>query len=135
MKSNLTLNLGARLEQETGMTERYGRIVNGFDTNTPNPIAPAVQSAYAANYSTYVKDCAATPAYCPPAPSALKVNGGLTFGSPSDPYVIRAAISSRQPSCRFCLEPVYIARQNGDSRRIRDVRGSHMAKRACEHQS
>jgi hypothetical protein len=37
--SKLTLNLGLRYELETGLTERYNRIVRGFDLATPSPIA------------------------------------------------------------------------------------------------
>ncbi len=103
VKSNLTLNLGLRMERETGMTERYGRLVSGFDTSDPNPLAPAAQSAFATNYSTYQKDCASFPAYCPS--SSFPVNGGLTFASPSDPYAYHATSYHFSPRFGFSWSP------------------------------
>ncbi len=105
MKSNLTLNLGIRLEQETGMTERYGRMVNGFNTTTPNPIAPTAQAAYASNYATYQTDCAANSFYCPAAPNAFAVKGGLTFASPSNPFVYPASSPHISPRIGFSWSP------------------------------
>jgi len=55
LKSTLSLNLGIRFEQDLAQTERYNRMVNGFDATTPNRIAPAVQAAYAANYAAIKK--------------------------------------------------------------------------------
>jgi len=43
----LTVNLGLRYEYESPMTERYNRLVLGFDRATPNPIASAAAAAYA----------------------------------------------------------------------------------------
>ncbi|MBV9405835.1 MAG: hypothetical protein JO211_10855, partial [Acidobacteriaceae bacterium] len=85
LKSNLTINLGIRFENETAITERYGRLVNGFATTWPNPLSSAVQSAYAANYSSYASSCAGVPAACAPSPASYNVNGGLTFASPGNP--------------------------------------------------
>lgn len=44
--SKLTLNLGIRYELELGLTERYNRLLRGFDYTTPSPIEAAAQAAY-----------------------------------------------------------------------------------------
>ncbi|MGH9720510.1 MAG: TonB-dependent receptor domain-containing protein [Bryobacteraceae bacterium] len=46
---NLTVTLGLRLEFEKGVTERYNRMIGGFDPNIALPIAAAAQAAYARN--------------------------------------------------------------------------------------
>ena len=71
VKSNLTLNLGFRVEHETGTTERYDRTVNGFDATSASPIAPQAIAAYAANPIPEIPV------------SQFKVNGGLLFADPS----------------------------------------------------
>jgi hypothetical protein len=43
----LTLNIGLRFEYESPMTERFDRLVSGFDTKTPNPIADEAKANYA----------------------------------------------------------------------------------------
>ncbi len=48
-RSNLTLNLGMRLEHETPAIERYNRAVNGFDPTAVNQVSAAAATAYAAN--------------------------------------------------------------------------------------
>jgi hypothetical protein len=45
----LTMNLGLRTEWEGGITERYNRMIGGFDPNAQLPITAAAQAAYAAN--------------------------------------------------------------------------------------
>ena len=45
----LTLNLGLRAEYEGGSTERYNRLIGGFDLNASLPISAAAQAAYAAS--------------------------------------------------------------------------------------
>lgn len=45
----LTLNLGLRYEVDTGNTERYNRMVRGFDFTTPNPIQQTATANYALN--------------------------------------------------------------------------------------
>ena len=42
----LTLNLGLRFDLEQGLTERYNRILRGFDLGTPSPIEAQVRAAY-----------------------------------------------------------------------------------------
>src|SRR5947207_11592349 len=49
VRSNLTLNLGLRLEGETPTTERYNRTINGFDNTTPSSISAQAIAAYARN--------------------------------------------------------------------------------------
>ena len=47
VNSKLTVNLGIRMEYERGATERYNRMIAGFDPNAGLPIAAAAQAAYA----------------------------------------------------------------------------------------
>jgi hypothetical protein len=47
--SKLTLNLGLRMEYELGPTERYDRMVSGYNTSIQLPIARAAEAAYAAS--------------------------------------------------------------------------------------
>jgi hypothetical protein len=67
LSRSLTLNLGARYEKEWPITERYNRLVAGFDAGTANPIEAQARANYAAN----------------PIPEipvdAFNVLGGLTF--------------------------------------------------------
>jgi len=69
----LTLNLGMRWDVWLPATVRHNWAnVNGFSPNTPNPIAAVAQANYAANP-------------IPELPvSDFKVNGGLTFATPSN---------------------------------------------------
>jgi hypothetical protein len=48
VNSRLTLNLGLRSEFEGGITERYNRMITGFDPSAQLPITAAAQTAYAA---------------------------------------------------------------------------------------
>ncbi len=49
IKRNLTINLGLRFDYDGPYREKYNRTVNGFDTTTPSPLAPAAIAAYAKN--------------------------------------------------------------------------------------
>jgi hypothetical protein len=75
---NLTLNLGLRYEKEWPITERYDRLVAGFDFNTPNPVDAQARANYARN------PIAELPV------SHFRAMGGLTFvnsgGLPSSPF-------------------------------------------------
>jgi hypothetical protein len=64
---NLSVNLGLRLEVNSGMRESQNRNLAGFDFTTPNPIEAAAQAAYAA------KPIAEIPV------SSFRVLGGLRF--------------------------------------------------------
>lgn len=70
--SKLTLNLGLRYELELGVTERYNRLVRGFDLTTPSPIDAAVRAAYTTAYN-------ANPANFVVTPDRFRVLGGYTF--------------------------------------------------------
>ncbi len=67
VNSRLTLNLGLRYELEVPITERFDRLVAGYDFVTTNPIEPQARVAYARN----------------PLPELsaadFRVTGGLTF--------------------------------------------------------
>jgi hypothetical protein len=65
----LTLNLGMRFDHDSPYYEKFGRVVNGFDTSAQNPVADQAQTAYAADPISQL-----------PA-SQFKVLGGLTFPS------------------------------------------------------
>lgn len=67
LASNFTLNLGLRYEKEWPITERYDRLVAGFDATAANPIAAQAQANYAQNPIPEIS------------PSAFRVPGGLTF--------------------------------------------------------
>jgi len=67
-RSNLTFNLGLRLEGDLGTTERFNRSVNGFDPAAQNSVAAAAAAAYAKN---------PVPGGVPA--SAFKATGGLLF--------------------------------------------------------
>jgi hypothetical protein len=68
--SNLTLNLGVRVDKDFSPNEREGTAVNGFNTTATNPYSAAATAAYAANANPTL------------APANFKVNGGLTFNQP-----------------------------------------------------
>ncbi len=68
----LSVNLGVRFDHDFPYHEKWGRVVNGFAFNTPSPLAPAAQAAYAKSPSPLL-----------PA-SAFQVRGGLTFASPDN---------------------------------------------------
>ena len=84
-KSNLTLNLGLRWEHETPTTERYNRVVNGFDPTAVNPISAAAAAAYAKS-----------PAALVPV-SQFSALGGLTFASANNPNVYNTKSSIWSP--------------------------------------
>jgi hypothetical protein len=67
LKSNLILNLGLRFDYDAPYGERYGRVINGFDTTATSPLAAAAITAYNA------KPIAQIPA------GSFKVPGGLTY--------------------------------------------------------
>ncbi len=49
VNSRLTLNLGVRYEYESPITERFDRLVAGYDFVTPNPIEAQARASYALN--------------------------------------------------------------------------------------
>jgi hypothetical protein len=71
----LTLNLGVRFEKDFPITERFDRLVAGFDATTANPIQAAAQANYAQN------PIAEIPV------DQFRVPGGLTFlGDSRSPF-------------------------------------------------
>jgi hypothetical protein len=54
LSSDLTLNLGLRLEVDRPMTEADGQNLAGFDTTSANPIEAAARAAYARNPITEI---------------------------------------------------------------------------------
>ena len=68
----LTLNLGLRYEYESPMTERYNRVVRGFDRSDQNPIAAQAIANYAKNPIPQIPI------------SQFQVLGGLMFAGPGN---------------------------------------------------
>ena len=67
--ANLTLNLGIRYERQLTITERYNRMVNGFDLGATNPINASASAVYNLNP-------------IPEIPAGqFRVPGGLLFAS------------------------------------------------------
>jgi carboxypeptidase family protein len=75
VRRNLTVNVGLRFDHDGPYHETYARTVNGFDTTTPNPLAPAAQAAYAKSPIAQLD------------PANFRVLGGLTFPRGGDSAV------------------------------------------------
>ena len=92
-KSNLTINLGLRLEHETPTYERFDRAVDGFDPKAQNGIASAAATAYAANPISQV-----------PA-SQFSALGGLTFAGAGSPAIYQTQSAFLSPRIGFAWTP------------------------------
>jgi hypothetical protein len=90
MTKKLTLNLGLRYDIEQGLTERYDRILRGFDLGTPSPIEGQVRAAYTTSFN-------ANPANFVVAPADFHVIGGYTFANGDNRNVWEADRSNIQP--------------------------------------
>lgn len=81
----LTLNLGLRYELDLGTTERYNRIVAGFDRGAANPAEAAVRANYALNPIPEI------------AAADFRLPGGLRFADEDDRAAFRADRNNFQP--------------------------------------
>ncbi|PYS66175.1 MAG: hypothetical protein DMF76_01010 [Acidobacteria bacterium] len=90
VSQKLTLNMGLRYELETGLTERYNRIMRGFDLTTPSPIEAAVRSAFTTAYN-------ANPANFLVTPDQFHVLGGYIFADNNNRAVWNADKGNVQP--------------------------------------
>ncbi|HUI55006.1 MAG TPA: TonB-dependent receptor [Bryobacteraceae bacterium] len=93
VRSDLTVNLGARYEHDGPYNEKYGRTVNGFDTTDANPLAAAAQAAYAKN------PIAQLPA------GAFNPLGGLTFPASGQSAVYQNTSHLVSPRAGFAWTP------------------------------
>ncbi len=91
IKRNLTVNLGLRFDYDFPYHEKYGRVVNGFDTTSPNPLGPAAIAAYNAHP-------------IPQLPAGgFGVPGGLTF--PKDGSLYQQTSHLFSPRVGFAWTP------------------------------
>ena len=67
VNSRLTLNLGLRYEYESPLTERFDRLVAGYDATVPNPVDAPARAVYALNPIAEI------------APADFRSMGGLRF--------------------------------------------------------
>jgi hypothetical protein len=86
----LTLNLGLRYDLEQGLTERFNRILRGFDLGTPSPIEAQVRTAYTTSFNANPSNFVVTPA-------DFHVLGGYTFANDANRNVWEADRSNMQP--------------------------------------
>ncbi|HSE15405.1 MAG TPA: carboxypeptidase-like regulatory domain-containing protein [Pyrinomonadaceae bacterium] len=86
----LTLNLGLRYDIEQGLTERFNRILRGFDFGTPSPIEAQARAAYTTSFN-------ANPANFVVTPANFHVLGGYKFANDDNRNVWEADRSNFQP--------------------------------------
>jgi hypothetical protein len=93
IKNNLTLNLGIRFDHDTPYEEKFGRVVNGFDSNATLPITAQAQNNYAQHPISFLGSASFNPV------------GGLTFPSSknSGPYQTESHLFS--PRIGFSYSP------------------------------
>jgi hypothetical protein len=86
----LTLNLGLRYELEMGLTERYNRLLRGFDPSTPSPVQAQARAAYTTAYNANPSNFVLTPAQ-------FNVLGGPTFADENNRNLWNADKNTWQP--------------------------------------
>jgi hypothetical protein len=91
--NKLTLNLGIRYELELGLTERYNRVMQGFDLTTPSPVQSAAQAAYLAAWTADPNRATNFPL----TPDKFFVVGGPTYATEGDRHLWDADQSNWQP--------------------------------------
>lgn len=89
----LTLNLGLRYELELGLTERYDRLLRGFDLTTPSPIEAAAQAAYLAAWNADANRVTNFPL----TPDKFRVAGGPTYADGNKRGLWNTDIGNWQP--------------------------------------
>lgn len=88
----LTLNLGLRYEVDLGTTERYNRIIRGFDTSVANPAEAAARANYA---SSPIPEIPA---------SNFRLPGGLLFSDQNNRPSFNADRNNFQPRLGFAYQ-------------------------------
>ena len=91
--SSLTLNLGLRWEKELATTERFDRLVTGFDAAAAQSITAAAKAAYAKNPIPEVPVAAFNP------------TGGLLFAAPGHRSPYAPGSTSFSPRFGFAWKP------------------------------
>lgn len=86
----LTLNFGLRYELELGLTERFNRIINGFDLTTPSPVEAAARAAYTSIFN-------ANPSLFQVTPDQFRVVGGFAFANEGNRSAWEADRTNWQP--------------------------------------
>jgi hypothetical protein len=89
----LTLNLGLRYELEMGLTERYNRLLRGFDPTTPSPIQAQAIAAYTAAYNADPNRATNFPR----TPADFRVLGGPTYVDENNPHLWNVDKNTWQP--------------------------------------
>jgi hypothetical protein len=88
----LTINLGLRYEIDLGTTERYNRLIRGFDSAVANPAEATARANYAASP-------------IPEIPAAnFRLPGGLLFADSDNRASFRADRNNFQPRLGFAFQ-------------------------------